>query len=646
MRTRFRSFLLSQPRAIKLTLLAGMDALLIPISLWMAVSVRNPVFFAEYPDARWAFGVLTLSTIPIFGKLGLYRIVTRYMNLQALFIIELGALISAAILWGIMMATSWLPAAVAIVVSYGLVLMLLVAGSRILLRNLLTAKDHSSRIKVAIYGAGDSGCQLLQSLRQGTQYNVAAFLDDDPSLHFRMVQGVQVISPAAEGWQDQLIAMGVQEVFLCIPEASRTEKRKIMGLIEPTSLTVKTIPSVDQLVSGQAQLDELRKIEIEDLLGRDPVSPTKHLLEQCIRDKCVLVTGAAGSIGSELCRQILLLGSRRLILLDHSEYGLFQIENNLIEQAAQSGRKNSIVALLGSVSDKARLESIFETYSIDTVYHAAAYKHVPMVEHNSAEGIKVNVMGTWNVADCARRFGVSRFILISTDKAVRPTNVMGATKRLAEMILQAMDKDASTVFSMVRFGNVLGSSGSVVPRFREQIQAGGPVTVTHPEITRFFMTIPEAVQLVIQAGSMGQGGDVFVLDMGEPVKIADMARDMVRLSGRDVRDENNPDGDIEIIYTGLRPGEKLYEELLIGGNVLGTEHPKIMRAVEVMLPISILESRLHAIDAAIKAADVELLRSLLVECVEGYQPNESVADHVWRENLENQLVTKRHTLHH
>jgi len=631
MKSMVRDWLLGQPRALKLTLLAGVDAVLVPLALWLAVSVREPAPFSSSEYAGLAFLLMTVITIPVFAKLGLYRMVTRSLNVQSLVIVQSGALISAAVLWGLMLTTGWLPLSAAIVVSYGLTVMILIGGVRMIVRNLLAERVSSERMRVAIYGAGEAGCQLLQSARQGGRYDVCCFLDDDPSLRSRLVQGVEVVAPGVDGWIDHLTGKGVQEIFLCVPNATRAEKRRIMEVLRHAPFLIKTVPSVDQILSGQAQLEELREIEIEDLLGRDPVPPNMVLLESSVRDKTVLVTGAAGSIGSELCRQILSLGARKLIALDNSEFGLYSLEASLSQRVAKLGKKGMVVPLLGSVTDPARLETVFSTFRIDTVYHAAAYKHVPLVEHNGTEGIKTNVFGTWNVAECASRHGVERFILISTDKAVRPTNIMGATKRFAEMILQALDAHSAMTFCMVRFGNVLGSSGSVVPLFKQQIKAGGPVTVTHPEITRYFMTIPEAVQLVIQAGSMGTGGDVFVLDMGEPVRIADLARHMVRLSGREIRDAGNPDGDIEIAFTGLRPGEKLYEELLIGDNVLGTEHPKIMRALERMLPLPEMQGAMNRLRRAIDANDAEEQRRILVECIEGYHPMGDISDQVWNE---------------
>jgi FlaA1/EpsC-like NDP-sugar epimerase len=513
---------------------------------------------------------------------------------------------------------------------YGLLLVVLIGGSRVVFWSFFSDRPSGNASPVVVYGAGMGGRQLVNLLRSGGHFWPVAFFDDKADLHGRYVEGIEVIDPRRQEVLIKLRSRGVKDIFLCIPSASRSQRRKILNLLEPLAFHIRTVPALDEIISGNARLDEVREIQIEDLLGREAVPPHEDLLERCIRGKTVLVTGAAGSIGTELCQQILDLGAEKLILLDHSEYGLYRIEAELRQHIKQQRRKATLVPLLGSVTDEVRMGNVFATYTIDTVYHAAAYKHVPLVEHNPLEGLKVNAFGTYITANCARRHGVRDFVLISTDKAVRPTNVMGASKRLAEMVLQAFQREGGkTVFSMVRFGNVLGSSGSVVPLFRDQILRGGPLTVTHQEITRFFMTIPEAVQLVIQAGALAEGGDVFVLDMGEPVKIADLARHMIRLSGLEVCDAEHPDGDIEIVYTGLRPGEKLYEELLIGEDVSGTEHPKIMRAMEEMLSMPELMKRLDILRAAMERGDQPHIRSILMECVKGYKPGETIEDRVW-----------------
>ncbi|WP_156413989.1 MULTISPECIES: nucleoside-diphosphate sugar epimerase/dehydratase, partial [unclassified Guyparkeria] len=389
---------------------------------------------------------------------------------------------------------------------------------------------------------------------------------------------------------------------------------------------------INDILAGKATLDQIQEIDIEDLLGREPVAPDVELMHRCITDKTVLVTGAGGSIGSELCRQVIAQGAKRLILFEVSEFALYRIDQELRALPGVANGEIEVIAALGSVLDERRLARLFDRFAVDTVYHAAAYKHVPLVEHNPVEGLSNNALGTLIAARLAAASSVSHFVLISTDKAVRPTNIMGASKRLAEMALQALQPNSpDTVFSMVRFGNVLGSSGSVVPLFRRQIADGGPITVTHPDITRYFMTIPEAVELVIQAGSMAQGGDVFVLDMGEPVKIAQLARRMVHLSGLEVRDERNPDGDVEIVYTGLRPGEKLFEELLIGEAVSGTAHPRILRASEDCLPWSVFEKRLARLRKDMDRFDLPAVRTHLADVVSGYEPHHRIEDHCWQD---------------
>ena len=620
-----------------LTFLA--DLLLIPFALWLALSVLGGAWFTEFGRSSGVFVLLTVLTVPLFAQLGLYRAIIRYLGWQAMLVVGSGAMVSSLLLWGMMAVTDFLPVTHTLPVVYGLTLMVMLGGGRILIWSLLSDRPSGLSLPMAVYGAGAGGRQLVSLLRAGGHFWPVAFFDDNPRLQGRYVEGIEVIDPRNREMLMRLRSRGVRDVFLCVPSATRAQRRRILNLLEPLSFHIRTVPALDEIISGHARLDEVREIQIEDLLGRGPVPPNEALLERCIQGKTVLVTGAAGSIGAELCRQIINMDADKLILLDHSEFGLYKLEGDLRQYLKDMRKKTVLMPLLGSITDRVRMENVFSTYSIDTVYHAAAYKHVPLVEHNPLEGLKVNAFGTYITADCARRHGVSYFVLISTDKAVRPTNVMGASKRLAEMVLQAMQKEGSkTVFCMVRFGNVLGSSGSVVPLFHEQIRRGGPLTVTHMEITRFFMTITEAVQLVIQSGAMGEGGDVFMLDMGEPVKIDDMARHMVRLSGLEIRNQNNPDGDIEIVYTGLRPGEKLYEELLIGEDVSGTEHPKIMRAVEEMLPMAELRKRLDILESAMNSGDQPGVRAILLECVKGYKPGEFIEDRVWVERNEPQFI--------
>jgi len=488
--------------------------------------------------------------------------------------------------------------------------------------------------RVLIYGAGSAGRQLAAALKTSPEVVLVGYLDDDDRLHGHVLNGLKIHNP-----QHLLVVVNGQQitqVYLAIPSASRARRNEILEAVRAAQVQVRTLPGLLDLAEGRVHVSDLRELDIEDLLGRDPVPPSHELLAKTITGKVVMVTGAGGSIGSELCRQIVQLSPSALLLVEQTEFALYGIEQELQGQMAAAGVQVSLLPLLANVRDKSRMDEILSTWKPHTLYHAAAYKHVPLVEHNPAEGIKNNVLGTLNTAKLATKHGVSDFVLISTDKAVRPTNVMGTSKRLAEMVLQALaaavqQSGALTCFSMVRFGNVLGSSGSVVPLFRRQIKDGGPITLTDERITRYFMTIPEAAQLVIQAGAMASGGDVFVLDMGEPVKIIDLAKRMVELSGLALKDETNPNGDIKIQVTGLRPGEKLYEELLIGDNPLPTSHVRIMKAHEDFLPWAELQSKLAALGVALDANDVPLIRTLLKELVPGYQPDGDVVDWVWTE---------------
>jgi FlaA1/EpsC-like NDP-sugar epimerase len=495
--------------------------------------------------------------------------------------------------------------------------------------------------RAAIYGAGSAGNQLLAALRMGRNMRPVAFIDDDPGIASTTIAGLRVYS---SGQVSQMIdKTGADEILLALPSVSRARRRQILDSLEQFPLHVRSMPDLMDLASGRVKVADLQEVDIADLLGRDAVPPQQALFERCIKGQTVLVTGAGGSIGSELCRQILASGPATLLLFEHSEFNLYSIHTELQQRIERESLPTRLIPLLGSIRNPQRLQDVLQSWQVNTLYHAAAYKHVPMVEHNIAEGVMNNLIGTLNAAQAAIKAGVANFVLISTDKAVRPTNVMGSTKRLAEMVLQALSREVApllfgeaarvqslnrTRFTMVRFGNVLGSSGSVIPLFREQIRRGGPVTVTHPNITRYFMTIPESAQLVIQAGAMGEGGDVFVLDMGEPVKIAELAQKMIRLSGLRVRDELNPDGDIAIEYTGLRAGEKLYEELLIGENVQPTGHPMILRAEEEHLGWDELKLCLGQLLAAVQTDDYNRVRQLLREMVSGYVPEGEIVDWV------------------
>jgi FlaA1/EpsC-like NDP-sugar epimerase len=482
--------------------------------------------------------------------------------------------------------------------------------------------------KVLIYGAGSAGRQLANALANSYEMRVVGYLDDDDRLHGHVLNGLAIYSP--QDLSGLVVSLGISDVLLALPTANRKRRNEILTLMQQAKVSVRTLPSVMELAQGKVSTADLRELDIDDLLGRDSVPPNHILLGRNVTRKVVLVTGAGGSIGSELCRQILKLKPQTLLLVDQSEYALYEIHQELLEKVQALGEGAvQLVPLLASVRDAERMREVITTWSPDTIYHAAAYKHVPLVEHNPAEALKNNVFGTRTVAQLAAEHGVSDVVLVSTDKAVRPTNIMGASKRLAELVLQALAAEpGKTTFSMVRFGNVLGSSGSVVPKFRQQIKNGGPITLTHPEVTRFFMTIPEAAQLVIQAGAMAKGGDVFVLDMGESVKIMDLAQRMIELSGLTERTEANPDGDIAIEITGLRPGEKLFEELLIGNDPQPTLHPRIMKASEEKMSWADLQDSLNAMQVALDVNDVGVLRRMLEQLVSGYHPSGEIVDWV------------------
>lgn len=546
------------------------DIILIFMAFHLAILVRSgdSNYFAD--PAVWGIQVaVTIVTITVFARLGLYRAVLRYLTFQALFVVAAGAVISATLVAALSFYMSDpFPRTVPII--YGAFLALFCGGPRVIVRSLIAQSYSTQSKEVLIYGAGSGGRQLAMALRSSGDYRVRAFIDGDSTLCNTMILGLPVI--AIEDAMPIINKYDVSQVLLAVPSAKRSRRKVILDELAKLPVEVLTVPDMTDIVSGKAKIDELKDVAIEDLLGRDPVAPQQVLLEANIKDKVVMVTGAGGSIGSELCRQIVEQSPKSIILFELSEFGLYQIDRELNQLKLEKGLTCDIIPLLGSVQRQHRLETTMSSFKVQTVYHAAAYKHVPLVEFNVIEGVRNNIYGTYYTACAAIKAGVESFVLISTDKAVRPTNVMGTTKRMAELGLQALAdqenaKPNGTRFCMVRFGNVLGSSGSVIPVFKKQIASGGPVTVTHPEITRFFMTIPEAAQLVIQAGAMGKGGDVFVLDMGESVKITDLACNLIQLSGLEVKSDANPHGDIEIQFSGLRPGEKLYEELLIGDNV-------------------------------------------------------------------------------
>ncbi|WP_254277645.1 nucleoside-diphosphate sugar epimerase/dehydratase [Halomonas sp. 3H] len=621
--------LMTMPRHRKRHMLQLIDALTVATSLNLAVMLHRDTALALGDGRLWGLTVLVvLTTLLCFHWLGVYRLVLRYMNHTAVLGLGAGALTSSLVLLLLDKALgSMLSASVAVI--HGLVLLVAVGAVRYVLRELYLVSQRRQRRPVLIYGAGAAGCELVSALRHGGEYEPVAFIDDWRGLEGTLVDGLRVHRPSdLEALVDEHHAA---MVLLAIPSVTRSRRREILQRLSSLSIPVQTIPGSADVIAGHASVSEIRDVAVEDLLGREPVPQFPDLMDANIRGKSVMVTGAGGSIGSELCRQIIDQQPARLLLVDNCEFALFTIEQELQAHPGVGKSGVEIKPLLASIQRRDALESIFDGFEVHTVYHAAAYKHVPMVEYNLIEGIRNNVFGTLNLARAAMKAGVETFVMVSTDKAVRPTNAMGASKRLTELICQAFAHAGSgTRFCMVRFGNVLGSSGSVIPTFREQIERGGPVKVTHPEITRFFMTIPEAAQLVIQAGAMGRGGEVFVLDMGEPVRIQDLAVNMIRLSGLEVKDSEHPDGDIEIIHTGLRPGEKLFEELLIGEAVSGTRHDRIMTSREPFWEWPRLEAFLHELERALGAFDHLETRRLLQSAPLAYCPGEGMADLVWQ----------------
>ncbi|BDM24238.1 polysaccharide biosynthesis protein [Pseudomonas sp. LRP2-20] len=656
----FRQYLVNLSRRQKRLIQVCTDVLLIWIALWLSFIVRlgidemyNPIL-----EHTWLFLAAPVVAVPLFIRFGMYRAVMRYFGNDALITIikavTLSALILAVVVYWYSNHKVVVPRS--IIFNYWWLSLVIIGGLRLIMRQFFLgdwftgnhqipfANRDDGLIKVAIYGAGTAGNQLLAALRMGRVMRPVAFIDDDSDLANRVISGLQVYKP--KHLQQMIKESGAQEILLALPRASRARRKEILAFLEPYPLHVRSVPAFADLASGRVKVDDIQDVDIADLLGRDPVPAQDELLDRCIKNQTVLVTGAGGSIGSELCRQIIGLKPKTLLLFDHSEFNLYSILSELEQRIARESLSVRLLPILGSARNQQHLVDIMSTWRVDTVYHAAAYKHVPMVEHNMAEGVLNNVYGTLCTAQAALQSGVANFVLISTDKAVRPTNVMGSTKRLAELILQALSREAAPVmygdsskisrvnktrFTMVRFGNVLGSSGSVIPLFHQQIKAGGPLTVTHPRITRYFMTIPEAAQLVVQAGAMGQGGDVFVLDMGEPVKIVELAEKMIHLSGLSVRGPGNPNGDIAIEFSGLRPGEKLYEELLIGDDVSPTVHPMIMTANEDFLPWDLLRERLGALLKAVAEDDFSRIRHLLRELVNGYSPEGEIVDWLYQQ---------------
>jgi len=606
------------------------DVVMMPLALFSAITLRLGTFEHGIAGSGWLYAAVVVVSVPVFVRLGLYRAVVRYISGRAIATVVIGVTLATGLLFVLNFVVTQRAVPVTAIVIYWALALLYVAGSRYIVRMLLQKRSAAGQ-RVIIYGAGEAGIRLAATLREGHEFHPVAFADDAYSLHGSVINGIEVHAPDELG---KLISeYEISGVLLAMPSASRRRRREILTTLESLGIHVQTIPDLSDIAAGRARVDEIHEVDVGDLLGREAVPPNQALFSACIDGKSVMVTGAGGSIGSELCRQIIRLRPTRLVLLEMSELALYNIDKELRLMAAQESVHADIVSLLGNAHHKYRVREIMQSYGVQTVYHAAAYKHMPIVEQNMVEGVYNNVFATLHTAEAALETGVETFVLVSTDKAVNPTNVMGATKRFAELLLQGLhQRGASTRFCMVRFGNVLASSGSVVPLFQEQVRRGGPVTVTHPDVIRYFMTIPEAAQLVIQAGSMAKGGEVFVLDMGKPVRIEDLARRMISLMGLTIRDVDNPDGDIEIAYTGLRPAEKLFEELLIGDNITGTEHAMILRAMEHSLAWNQIESLLEELLVALRKFDCRRARELLLEAVAEYNPGAGIEDLVWRQH--------------
>ncbi|MEJ0037590.1 MAG: nucleoside-diphosphate sugar epimerase/dehydratase [Gammaproteobacteria bacterium] len=621
--------LVGLPRGAKRAIMVGSDALAIPAALCAALVLKFDRFPPPIANLLAYCLVAVSATLVIFLFSGLYQAVIRFMGPKAMLLVIAGVTLSAVALGAYDRLFGGVQLPVTALTIFWALALLYVAGSRFFVRYLFSrSRNGVPPTRVAIYGAGDAGARLSSVLMGGPYFEPALFVDDKKSAQGSQINGLRVRD--ARDLPALIHQYSIERILLAMPSASRRRRREILTSLEPLGIHVQSLPDLSDIITGKASIDEIHDVDVSDLLGRDPVPPNPKLFDACIRNKCVMVTGAGGSIGSELCRQIMRLGPRRLVMFEMSELALYTIQRELDAIASKEGLEIELLPLLGNAHHRHRVREVIGTCGVQTIYHAAAYKHVPIVEHNVVEGIHNNVISTWYTAEAALESGVETFVLISTDKAVNPANVMGATKRLAELVLQALqERSTITRFCMVRFGNVLASSGSVVPLFREQIRRGGPVTVTHPDVIRYFMTIPEAAQLVIQAGSMAKGGDVFVLDMGRPVRIDDLARRMIGLMGLTVRDAANSDGDIEIEYTGLRTAEKLFEELLIGTNVTGTDHPMIMRAMEHSLPWPRMQQLLNELLVALASFDCRRSLALLAESVAEYHATHVISDYIW-----------------
>lgn len=613
---------LSWPRGLKRSVVMGVDVLSALLATWAAYSLRLETAHWPQGDEWWVYLSGPVLAVPIFIRLGLYRAIFRYSGLDALVATGLAMALYALVHLAVLQWYMWPTFPLTLGVLQPILFLLLVGISRAIARFWLAGVSFGrqpGQVRMLIYGAGTVGVQTSSAMAIAGNLKLLGFVDEDPTKIGQTINGVRVFSPAEV---PQVVnKFDITDVLLAIPSVSRQRRNQIIQSLRVLHVHTRTLPGLSDLASGRVTVQDFRELDIEDLLGREAVRPQSELLAHTLAHQTVMVTGAAGSIGSELCRQILLENPRRLLLLEHSEFGLYTLHRELQAWCSAQGSAVELVPLLASVGNRHRLDWICATYQPHTVYHAAAYKHVPMVECNPSEGMFNNVFGTLNMAQAAAAAGVTSFVLVSTDKAVRPTNLMGASKRMAELVLQALASQAapgSTCFSMVRFGNVLGSSGSVVPLFRDQLARGGPLTITHPEVTRYFMTIPEAAQLVLQASAMAQGGEVFVLEMGASVKIIDLARQLVELSGLQVRDAQQPDGDIAFEFIGLRPGEKLYEELLIGDNPTPTTHPRIMKAHEAFMAWPELQTQLQQLQQAAHAEDLPAIKAVLLTCVQGF----------------------------
>ncbi len=631
------NYLLNAPRPIKRLISLTYDFIAIPLAIYTALALRHGELLTAYPNTFIATSAITtFATLIIFIKLGQYRAIVRFMTGQAFSSLAIGITVSALV----MATASFLTQANlprSSIIIYWFTAYALLGGPRLFIRSIVMQLDKAQCESVLIFGAGKQGMSLASALSNSDLFHPYGFIDDDTNKQGMQIRGLRVYK--SNEIESLIEKQNIKKVLLALGNTSISHRKKLIEKLSNVNIEVLTTPAVQDIVSGKAKIEELKEIAIEDLLGREPVPPKKELIKKLIINKVVAITGAGGSIGSELCRQALKQKPKSLILFELNEFSLYNIEQelNLIKKSEQLDTE--IVSILGSIQNQHRLETIFRTFKVETIYHAAAYKHVPMVEHNVVEGVRNNVFGTWHCAEAAINAGVHTFILISTDKAVRPTNIMGASKRVAELVLQALSKrQTATRFSMVRFGNVLGSSGSVVPLFRKQIQQGGPITVTHPDIIRYFMTIPEAAMLVIQAGSLGKGGDVFVLDMGDPVKITALAQTMIRLSGLTEKTGYDSNGDIEIKFSGLRPGEKLYEELLIGNDVEGTEHSRIMTANELHLSWPETHNLLNHLDKACHDFRVDDVINLLLEAPAAFNKQSENPDWVYNQHIKNKNI--------